>query len=160
MFEELAKILPPPYLLIVAIFGVCAYAVMRGVLDRKKPEMQVFSNGGNPGGLGIPSWLIVGPMQEAFSEFYKACENQRNIKDMTERSQAGIAKYQEENIKLQKRICEIFEGNFRILEQIRDDTKKFSYAMELHTRLLEDIRNDMLVRPGTPRAPRKREGAD
>lgn len=161
MFEELAKILSPTGLLLVAVVGAGAYAVVRGILDRKKPEMQPYANGGNPGGLGIPSWLVIGPMQEAFSEFYKACENQRNIKEMFDRNLNATAAYQAEDCKLQKHQCENQKDIIELLKLIQDDTRKFAMAQIMHTKLLEDIRNDMLVRPGTPRQGlRKREGVE
>lgn len=153
MLEELAKILSPQSLLIVAIFATSAYAVVRGLIDRKKPE----SNGFSGGGMGIPQWLIIGPVQEFFGAFYKACEVQRNVKEMIERNQVLLVDYQKVMTTMQTQQCENQKAIIEILRLVQDDTKKFGMAQIMHTKLLEDIRNDMLVRPGTPRQMRKRD---
>jgi hypothetical protein len=137
MFEELSKALTGPYFLIVCIVAGGIYAAVRGWLDRKKPDMQQFANGGsNP--LGIPSWLIIGPMQKALDQFTEACEKQRSVSDAADRFFA-------ESLKIQGKKVELLRQQCTLLEQIHDDTKKFGMTQDAQTRLLIDMRNDMLI---------------
>lgn len=70
--------LPAPYAIAAVIASACAYAVVRALLDRKKPETRsAVAQESTIGQQPVPMWAMMGPVHEVMQTIHDMAEEGR-----------------------------------------------------------------------------------
>lgn len=85
MLKELADVLPPQYLLIVLICGVCVYAAIKALGDKNPVKI-------DPVSTGTPHWVLLPPTSDMMQAIHDINENLKALVELQKRVETSVTK--------------------------------------------------------------------
>ena len=82
MLEELIKIIPPQYILLVIVPAACTYAAIRALSAGDKPKPPA----------GTPQWVLHAPVSDVLQAVHDINESLKTLVELQRRVETGLSK--------------------------------------------------------------------